>query len=80
MAESLLPWAAAGTQLLHVHLRVAQASELGVTLIDTADIYGQGKNEELVGKTNGLCSGCAWGRCSLLLRQLLNEQSDVLTV
>eukprot|EP00891_Asterochloris_glomerata_P003515 jgi/Astpho2/3515/Aster-06429 len=27
-----------------------RASELGVTLIDTADIYGQGKNEELVGK------------------------------
>eukprot|EP00891_Asterochloris_glomerata_P003508 jgi/Astpho2/3508/fgenesh1_pm.00057_%23_1_t len=29
---------------------IDKASELGVTLIDTADIYGLGKNEELVGQ------------------------------
>src|SRR6185436_566889 len=29
---------------------IARARELGVTFLDTADAYGIGKNEELVGK------------------------------
>jgi aryl-alcohol dehydrogenase-like predicted oxidoreductase len=29
---------------------IARARELGVTLLDTADVYGMGKNEELVGR------------------------------
>lgn len=29
---------------------IARAEELGVTLLDTADIYGQGKNEQLISK------------------------------
>ena len=30
---------------------VHRAIELGITLIDTADVYGDGKNEELVGRS-----------------------------
>jgi len=30
---------------------IHRAIELGITFLDTADIYGMGKNEELVGKT-----------------------------
>ena len=83
MAERWLPGTAAGTQLLHAHMRALQASELGVTLIDTADIYGQGKNEELVGERDELCCGCAWGVLLMLLHalQLLkSEQCAVLRV
>ena len=29
---------------------IHRAIELGVTFLDTADIYGMGRNEELVGK------------------------------
>lgn len=28
---------------------ITRASELGVTMLDTADIYGLGKNEQLIG-------------------------------
>lgn len=32
---------------------IRQALDLGVTLIDTADVYGDGHNEELIGRALG---------------------------
>jgi aryl-alcohol dehydrogenase-like predicted oxidoreductase len=32
---------------------IHRAIELGVTFMDTADIYGMGRNEELVGRPRG---------------------------
>jgi aryl-alcohol dehydrogenase-like predicted oxidoreductase len=35
---------------------IHRAIELGVTFLDTADIYGMGRNEELVGRAIRSCS------------------------
>lgn len=39
-----------------------RAIDLGVTLLDTADVYGSGRNEQLVGKAiRGVASGQRYG-------------------
>ena len=34
---------------------IHRAPDLAINSLDTADMYGVGKNEELVGKTSGMC-------------------------
>jgi len=56
---------------------IHRALDLGVTLIDTADIYGPFKNEELVGRVKEIATerGCTPGQ--LALAWLLAQGADV---
>src|SRR6516165_7557816 len=38
---------------------IHRALELGVTFLDTADVYGMGQNEQLVGKAIGVMRSCS---------------------
>jgi len=39
---------------------IHRALDLGVTFLDTADVYGQGANERLVGQVRKACIALAW--------------------
>jgi aryl-alcohol dehydrogenase-like predicted oxidoreductase len=43
-------WAGGGQPLTYPHAGLIQAHELGVTLYDTADVYGLGRSERILGR------------------------------
>ena len=47
---------------------VKRALELGVTLFDSAEIYGLGKSERILGEALGVTGSCSPASCSRLRR------------
>ena len=56
---------------------IHRAIELGVTFLDTSDMYGRGANEELVGKAMSATSACRSSRRDLRHRGEVSTRSGL---